>query len=277
MTKIALLQMTSSTNPGINATQLVEAVRQAAEGGAKMLFTPEMSGLLDRDRARASAAITVEDKDVVLSAVREAARLHNIWVVIGSLAIRTERTDGRFANRSFVIDQTGAIRARYDKMHMFDVDLASGETWRESNAFAPGSKSVIAPTPAGPLGLSICYDIRFPALYQRLSGAGAMLLNVPAAFTVPTGQAHWHCLLTARAIENACWVIASAQSGAHEDGRATFGHSLVVSPWGEIVLDMGDETGLAFIDIDLAAVDKARNHIPVLDHRRAVPDPEFAQ
>ena len=270
MTRIALLQMRSGIDPEDNANTLVRAVAEATAGGAMMLFTPEMSGLLDRDRKRAAASIATETADIPLNRVREAAATHGLWVSLGSLAVTDKRTDGRLANRSFLIDDRGDIRATYDKIHLFDVDLPTGETWRESAAYLGGDQAVIADTPAGMLGLSVCYDIRFPDQYQALSAAGAQILSVPAAFTVPTGKAHWHVLLRARAIENACWVIAAAQSGLHEDGRSTYGHSLVIDPWGEVVLDMGEGEGLAFAEIDLARADDAQSRIPVLAHRRAI-------
>ena len=269
--KISVFQMCSGIDPQANATALVVAIAEAAIGGAKMLFTPEMSGLLDRDRLRAAEKLSNEATDFVLSSVRTAAAFHNIWVALGSLALSGERDDGRLVNRSLIIDGSGEVRARYDKLHLFDVDLVSGETWRESSAYAPGDGAVVVQTPVGRLGLSVCYDLRFPALYSTQSGAGAELLAVPAAFTVPTGKAHWHVLMRARAIENAAWVIAAAQCGSHEDGRETFGHSLVIDPWGTVVLEMSDGVGLGFADIDLAAVFDARRRIPVLDHRRAIP------
>ncbi|VVT08757.1 Nitrilase [Sphingomonas sp. EC-HK361] len=268
-TRIALLQMTSGISPAANAVVLSGAVADAARNGAAMLFTPEMSGLIDRDRTRAAAHIVAEDDDPVLAAVREAAVRAGIWVHLGSIAVR--RSDGRFANRGFVIDNEGAIRARYDKLHLFDVDLPTGESWRESAAYAAGVSASVIDTPVGALGLSICYDLRFPALYGALSDAGASVLGVPAAFTRPTGVAHWHVLVRARAIENACWVVAAAQTGVHEDGRATYGHSLVIDPWGEVVLDMGEGAGLGYATIDPARVAEVRRRIPVIDHRRAIP------
>jgi predicted amidohydrolase len=234
-----------------------------------MLFTPEMSGLLDRDRARAATTIAAREDDRVLAAVREAAGKHGVWVHLGSLAVR--RTDGRLANRGFVIDDVGAIRATYDKLHLFDVDLAGGESWRESASYAAGSRAVVVATPLGKLGLSICYDLRFPALFAALAEAGATILSVPAAFTVPTGRAHWHVLMRARAIENGAFVVAAAQSGTHEDGRATYGHSLAVDPWGEVLLDMQERAGLGFVEIDPARVEEVRARIPVLRHRRPIP------
>lgn len=265
--RIALLQMTSGIDPVANAAQLVAAIAQAKAGGAAMLFTPEMSGLLDRDRKRAAANQYPECGDPVLAAVCAAAKRDGLWVALGSLAVREGE---RLANRSFLIDDQGQIVARYDKIHLFDVDLATGESWRESSAYQAGNGTVIANTPIGTLGLSICYDIRFPALYASLSAGGATILAIPAAFTVPTGKAHWHVLMQARAIENAAFVVAAAQSGLHEDGRSTFGHSLVVDPWGEIILDMGDGAGLGFVDLDLGRVEDARARIPVITHRRPI-------
>lgn len=267
--KIGLLQMTSGIDPVANAMTLTDAVRAAAASGAAMLYTPEMSGLIDRDRSRAAASIVAEEDDGVLAAVREAAAKANIWVQLGSLAVR--RPDGRLANRGFVIDAAGAIRARYDKLHLFDVTLATGESWRESASYAAGEGACVVDTPVGLLGLSICYDLRFPDLYRALSDAGAGVLAVPAAFTRPTGAAHWHVLLRARAIEAAAYVVAAAQTGIHADGRATYGRSLVVDPWGEVLLDMGDAPGLAFAEIDPARREDVRTRVPVLEHRRAIP------
>ena len=267
--KLALLQMTSGIDPAANAATLTSAIHEAGANGAAMVFTPEMSGLIDRDRGRAGASIVAEEDDRVLAAVRAAASAAGIWVHLGSLAIR--RADGRYANRGFVIDESGAIRARYDKLHLFDVDLPSGESWRESAAYAAGEGAVVVDTPVGPLGMSICYDLRFAALYAALSGAGATILAVPAAFTRPTGAAHWETLLRARAIESAAFVIAAAQTGEHQDGRATYGHSLVIDPWGEALLDMGAPAGLGFVDIDPARVAEVRARIPVIAHRRTIP------
>lgn len=234
-----------------------------------MLFTPEMSGLLDRDRERASSVVQSEQADEVLAAVRTAAETHSIWVHLGSLALRGE--GGKLVNRAFVIDPAGEIVGRYDKMHLFDVDLPTGESWRESAAYQAGSRPVVVRgTPVGALGLTICYDLRFPAIFERLSEADAQLIAVPAAFTVPTGKAHWHVLLRARAIEAGLFVVAAAQSGEHEDGRSTFGHSLVVDPWGEVIVDGGDGEKLLFAEIDLARIAEVRSRIAVLQHRRAI-------
>ena len=271
MTRIAVLQTTTGIDPAANAASLVDGLRQAKAGGAEMVFTPEMSGLLDRDRTRAAGNIVPEGEDRVLAAVREAAAGQELWVALGSLAIRRE--DGRLANRSFLIDAGGAIAARYDKMHMFDVTLASGETWRESAAYVPGDEVVTADgTPLGRVGLTVCYDIRFPALFEELGRRSCDVIAIPAAFTVPTGKAHWHLFQRARAVEASAWVVAAAQVGEHEDGRRTYGHSLVVDPWGEVVLDMGGESpGLAFAEIDPARIAEVRAQLPSLANRRPIP------
>jgi predicted amidohydrolase len=272
--RIAVAQLTSGIDPAANARRLADAADEARSGGAAMLFTPEMTGLIDRDRARAVTAINDEGNDVTLAAAREAAARHGMWLHLGSLALR--RPDGRLANRGFVIDDRGAIRARYDKLHLFDVDLPTGESWRESAAYAPGEGAVVVDTPIGALGLSICYDLRFPALYQALSAVGAAVLAIPAAFTRPTGAAHWHVLMRARAIESAAFVVAAAQTGKHEDGRATYGHSLVVDPWGEVLLDMGEDAGIGFAELDFDRIADVRSRIPVIDHRRPIPPVERA-
>jgi predicted amidohydrolase len=271
MTRIALFQSTTGIEPSANARALEKAIADAAAGGAEMLFTPEMSGLLDRDSARAASNRRTEDEDEVLAACREAAQRHGIWLHLGSLAVLSD--DGKVANRGFVIDREGAIRARYDKIHLFDVDLPTGESWRESSTYSSGKGVVLVDgTPVGKLGLTICYDLRFPGLFARLAEAGADLISVPAAFTVPTGKAHWHVLLRARAIEAGLFVVAAAQVGTHEDGRQTFGHSLVADPWGDVLLDMGDQPGVAFADIDLKRISDVRARIPALSHRRPIPD-----
>lgn len=270
--RAAILQSTSGIDPAANAAMLVEAIGQAKAGGADMVFTPEMVGCIDRNRERASASLTDEANDLVLATVRDAAAKAGLWVHIGSLGLKGERTDGRWVNRGLMIDDTGAIRARYDKIHLFDVDLPDGISWRESAVYGPGEALVAVDTPWARMGLSICYDLRFVDLYRRLSDAGACALLIPAAFTVPTGQAHWETLLRARAIESACFVIAAAQVGRHADGRDTYGHSMVVDPWGEVLLNMGDKEGLGFVDIDFARVEQVRARIPVLAHRRVLPE-----
>lgn len=269
MTRIGIYQACTGIDPARNAADLVAAIDRAAGEGAAMLFTPEMSGLLDRKRSRAAQSIVAESEDTVLAAVREAAARTGVWVSLGSLAVARE--DGRWANRALVIDGSGAIAARYDKLHMFDVDLDSGESWRESNAYVAGDDVVTVETPVGRLGLSICYDIRFPALYEALGQARCDVIAIPAAFTVPTGRAHWHVLQRARAIEASAWVVAAAQVGQHADGRETFGHSLVVDPWGEVMLDMGEEgPALAFAEIDRGRIEKVRAQLPSLANRRPI-------
>jgi len=271
MTRIALFQSTTGIDPQANARTLEQAIAKAAGGGAEMLFTPEMSGLLDRDSARAAKNLRSEQEDEVLAACRGAARRHHIWLHLGSLAVLID--DGKVANRGFVIDREGEVRARYDKLHLFDVDLPTGESWRESNVYSAGEGVVlINGTPVGKLGLTICYDLRFPGLFARLAESDADMISVPAAFTVPTGKAHWHILLRARAIEAGLFVVAAAQVGRHEDGRQTFGHSLVVDPWGEVLLDMGEQPGVGFADVDLKRISDVRGRIPALNHRRPIPE-----
>jgi predicted amidohydrolase len=268
--RIALYQAQSGIDPAANADRLDRAVREAAAGGAAILFTPEMSGMLDRDRERANSKARREADDQVLARVRAAAAEAGIWVHLGSLALRGE--GDKLVNRGFVIDDQGDIRARYDKIHLFDVDLPTGESWRESAMYQAGAQAVIVrETPVGTLGLTICYDLRFPELFRRLSEAGADVIAVPAAFTVPTGKAHWQVLMRARAIESELFIVAAAQAGHHEDGRDTFGHSLVADPWGELLLEMGGDPGLAFVDIDLGRIADVRSRIPVQQHRREIP------
>jgi predicted amidohydrolase len=271
MTRIALFQSNTGIDPEANARGLGAAIEEAASGGAEMLFTPEMSGLLDRDSARAAKNLRREENDPVLAAARDAAKQNRIWLSIGSLAVLGE--DGKVANRSYIIDREGQVRARYDKIHLFDVDLPTGESWRESNVYSAGQGVVLANgTPVGKLGLTICYDLRFPMLFARIAEADADVISVPAAFTVPTGRAHWHILLRARAIEAGLYVVAAAQVGHHEDGRSTFGHSLVVDPWGDVLLDMGEEPGVGFAEIDLKRISDVRSRIPALNHRRPIPE-----
>jgi deaminated glutathione amidase len=269
--KIAVHQMCSGIDPGANVTVMQEAIGVAAANGAVMYFAPEMSVLLDRDRARGRENIVAEEASEDLKALQLAASQHNVWVHLGSLAVRSD-VAGLFANRSIIIDNTGKIRARYDKIHLFDVQLSTGENWRESNAYVPGQAPVIAMTPLGPMGLSICYDMRFPDLYSAYSKRHVAAIAVPSSFTVPTGQAHWHTLLRARAIEAETFVIAAAQSGRHADGRETYGHSLVIDPWGTVLLDMGEGEGLGYAEIDLRRIDEVRAQIPVHANRRTIGD-----
>ncbi|MFM5916921.1 MAG: carbon-nitrogen hydrolase family protein [Novosphingobium sp.] len=269
MHRIAVLQMTSGIDAAANAEAIAQASNAAAMGGASMLFTPEMSMLVDRDRSRAAESITAEADSAALDQVRGAAARSGVWIALGSMAVLRE--DGRWANRSFVIDGSGAIVARYDKIHMFDVDLATGESWRESNAYAPGDQVVTVNSPIGRLGLAICYDLRFPALFEALGRAACDLIAIPAAFTVPTGSAHWHVLQRARAIEATAFVVSAAQVGEHQDGRQTYGHSLVIDPWGEVLLDMGGEAaGIAFAEIDPARIAEVRAQVPCLANKQPI-------
>ena len=265
--------MCSCVEPEKNASNMVDAIHKASAAGAKMYFAPEMSILIDRDRKRAATRITLEPDSPHIRTLCKAAQSAVVWIHIGSVPVLDEDGSGRFVNRSLVIDGDGDIRGRYDKIHLFDVDLASGESWRESSAYRGGEEPVAVETPIGLMGLTICYDMRFPDLYSAYSKIAVAALSVPAAFTVPTGKAHWHSLLRARAIEAEAFVIAAAQSGQHEDGRQTYGHSLVVDPWGEVVLDMGEGEGLAIVELDLKRLDEVREQIPVHQNRRAISKP----
>ncbi|PAL24984.1 carbon-nitrogen hydrolase family protein [Sphingopyxis sp. GW247-27LB] len=271
LSRIALVQMTSGIDPDANLAAIDRALADAAAGGAAMAFLPEMSLLLDRDRERSAAHIAREADSPWPAALQDMARRHGLWLHSGSMPLLAETGDRR-VNRSHVIAADGTIRARYDKIHMFDVDLPTGERWSESASYAGGDALAVVETPVGMLGLSVCYDLRFPELYRALVDRGATLLAVPAAFTVPTGEAHWHVLLRARAVETGCHVVAAAQCGPHADGRATYGHSLVADPWGAIAIDAGgypEDSGftLAFAEIDAAAVQRARAAIPLARSR----------
>ena len=264
--RIALLQLTSGIDPAKNAVIAADMARSAAQQGVDIIFTPEMTGLVDGKRERASAAITAADDDVTLAALQTVAREAGVWIAIGSLAVNG--ANSMSANRSFLIDNSGKITTTYDKIHLFDVDLPSGERYRESASYAPGNTAVVATTPWGKLGLTICYDLRFPQLYRRLAKAGAQMIAVPAAFTQTTGEAHWHTLLKARAIETGCYIIAAAQTGSHEDGRTTYGHSLVIGPRGEIIAEAGTVPEIIMAELDMSAVDAVRARIPSLTHDR---------
>ena len=275
--KIALLQLSVSDDPAENLPHTRAMLDEAAGAGAGFVLTPEVTNCLSSDRAHQRAVLRHEEEDETLAALREDAARLKLWLLIGSLALKTNDEDGRFANRSFLIGPDGAIRARYDKINMFDVDVSETEKYRESAGYRPGTRAVIAPTPFGTLGLSICYDVRFPQLYRRLSQAGAQILTVPAAFNDTTGKAHWQSLLRARAIENGAYVLAPAQTGTHaaHEGRPrrTWGHSMVVAPWGEVVADGGTDPGITYAEIDLAAVERARRRIPSLMHDRPFEGP----
>lgn len=272
MPKIAVLQMCSGIDPEANLATITDAVRAAAENGAKMLFTPEMSVLLDRDRQRAARWINQDYEQAVVDTLALKAAKWQIDLALGSMAV--PHWSGKSANRSHYFRQDNQNPVTYDKIHMFDVDLANGESWRESNAYEPGREVVtIEGTPLGRLGLTICYDLRFPDLFSALGKRRCDAIAVPAAFTRPTGAAHWHVMLRARAIEASAFVIAAAQVGKHADGRETYGHSLVVDPWGEVLLDMGgDEPGLGFCKIDLGRIAEVRQQVPSLANRREIPN-----
>lgn len=277
MIRVGLVQTCTGLDQAANAAVLAASVDDLASRGADIVFTPEMCGLLDRNTERLKAAARPEADDPALAAMAEVARARGVAVAVGSLAIRDPAlAGGRLANRSFLIDASGRIAARYDKMHLFDVDLPNGDRYRESASFSGGDRAQLVDLPWGRLGLAICYDVRFPQLHAALAQAGAQVIAQPAAFTVPTGSAHWHVLLRARAIETGAFIVAAAQTGVHADGRETFGHSLVVGPWGDIRLDMGTKPGTALVDIDLADVADVRSRIPNLRHGRMIAQPQIA-
>lgn len=264
--KAAMIQMRSGLQPGVNIDAAVRYIGDAKSAGAEYVLTPEMTNILAANREQLFAVVVEEEADASLATLREVARKLGIYVHVGSLAIRV--SPDRAANRSFLIDPKGDILARYDKIHMFDVDLAGGESYRESRNYRPGELAVLADLPWGRLGLTVCYDLRFPALYRALAEAGATMLAIPSAFTKQTGEAHWHVLVRGRAIENGCFVFAAAQSGRHENGRDTFGHSLIVDPWGRIIAEGGTEPGVIVAEINPAEVASARARIPSLQHGR---------
>jgi deaminated glutathione amidase len=264
--RVGLIQMRSGRTPAANLDAAGKLIGEAKAGGADYVQTPEMTNILEAKRDALMAAILPEHEDPSLAAFRELARRHHLWLHIGSLALKV--SPDRAANRGFLIDPHGEIAARYDKIHMFDVDLANGESYRESRSYAPGDHAVVADLPWGRLGVTICYDLRFPALYRALAEAGCTFLAIPSSFTKQTGEAHWHVLNRARAIENGCYVFAAAQGGRHENGRDTFGHSLVIDPWGRILAEGDVEPGVVMAEIDPAAVATARSRIPSLQHGR---------
>jgi hypothetical protein len=264
--KIGLVQMRSAIDPQANLAAALAAIAEAKRAGADYVLTPEMTNIMESKRERLLATIMDEERDPALAALRAAARQHSIYVHIGSLAVKV--SPDKAANRSFLIDRKGEIVARYDKIHMFDVDLGNGESYRESRTYRAGELAVVADLPWGRLGVTICYDLRFPALYRALAESGAAFFSIPSAFTKQTGEAHWHTLMRARAIENGCFVFAAAQGGKHENGRETFGHSLVVDPWGRIIAEGGTEPGVILAEVDPAQVSAARSRIPSLNHGR---------
>jgi predicted amidohydrolase len=280
----ACIQFTAGPDPEPNLRQVSELIRRARAAGADLIMTPEVSNFIESGRRRRDKARREAD-DLFLAGMRDLARETGAWILVGSLVIDPAGEPGaepgakttgeeRLANRSFLIDAAGGIVARYDKIHMFDIDLPGGESYRESNAYRPGARTVVAETPWGRLGMSVCYDVRFPHLYRALAQAGADFLAVPSVFTVPTGKAHWHVLLRARAIENGCYVFAPAQWGEHAGGRRSYGHSLIVDPWGEIIADGGEEPGLVTAQIEPERIAKARGMVPSLQHDRTFSPPE---
>ena len=270
--RAVILQMCSSDDPGENTKTVLTALAEAKAAGADILLTPEVTNCVSQNRSHQAAVLHPQDTDPTLAAVRKAAREAGIWVLLGSLGVQSGHPDGRFANRSFLVSDQGEIAGWYDKIHMFDVNVTETETFRESDGYRPGDRAVVVNTPWARLGLSICYDMRFAYLYRDLAKAGAQVLTVPAAFSPVTGKAHWETLLRARAIETGCFVIAPAQTGDHKVStgkpRQTHGHSLVVAPWGEVLLDAGTEPGLHVIDVDVEEVDKARGRVPSIRHDR---------
>jgi len=272
--RAAAIQVNAGPEIGPNLDAAGDLVRRARAAGAELICLPENVSMMVQGRAKISARARPEAEHPGLPFFRDLAAETGAWLMTGSLAVALE--DGRFANRCYVVDPTGRVVAHYDKIHMFDVDLGGGETYRESATYRPGDRAVVAAMPWGGLGMTICYDVRFAYLYRALAKAGARIITVPAAFTVPTGRAHWHVLLRARAIETGCFVIAPAQTGTHDEGRQTFGHALIISPWGEVLADAGAEPGFVIADLDLSQVDAARGKVPALTHDRAFGGPVLA-
>lgn len=275
--RAGLVQLNVGDDPTGNLPVTLAHIRRAAEGGAGFVLTPECTNALSGNRAHQRAVLRHEDDDPTLAALRDEAARSGIWLLIGSIGVLTHDADGRFANRSFLIAPSGEISARYDKIHMFDVNVSETEVYRESSAYRPGDKAVLADAGFAKIGMAVCYDLRFPHLFRRLAQAGAQILTVPAAFNHITGAAHWEVLLRARAIETGCFVLAPAQTGFHTEtggkGRRTYGHSLAIAPWGEVLADAGVEPGLTLVDLDLSQVDKARARVPSLTHDRGFTGP----
>lgn len=275
--RAALVQLTVGDDPQANLPETLTYLRAAAAGGADLVLTPECTGLLSSSRDHQRRVLRTEAEDETLAALRAEARAIGISVLVGSLGLLTGDADGRFANRSFLIGADGEIVARYDKIHMFDVNVSETEVYRESAAYRPGARAVVADMPFARIGMAVCYDLRFPHLFRRLAQGGAQILTVPAAFNHLTGEAHWEVLLRARAIETGCFVLAPAQTGFHPEehgkGRRTHGHSLAVNPWGEVMVDAGTDPGVTFVDLDLSEVDKARGRVPSLTHDRPFDGP----
>ncbi len=263
----ALIQTTSGRDPVLTMDAILPQISEAAASGTQFVMLPETVGMMEPNPELLREKARPESETLALDQLRAAAAKAGVWMLIGSLVVRFEDA-GKLANRSFLVDAAGDIQARYDKIHLFDVELASGERYRESANYRPGENLVTTDTPWGCLGMSVCYDLRFPHLYRALAQRGAGFLTVPSAFTRPTGKAHWHTLLRARAIENGCFVFAPAQCGEHEGGRQTYGHSLIVDPWGEVIADGGDKPGIVMAKIDGARVTAVRDQVPSLRHDR---------
>ena len=270
--RVGLIQLNGSDAPATNLVQMEQMIAEAAADGAELVATPEVCNCISTSRSHQNAVLQHEEDDETLAALRAGAKQNGIWLLIGSIALKTSDADGRFANRSFLVGPDGQVAARYDKIHMFDVTVSEAETYHESKGYRPGVGTAVTTTPLGTIGMTVCYDVRFPQLYRDLAQAGAEIITVPAAFSAVTGAAHWEVLLRARAIENGCFILAPAQTGQH-NRRSTYGHSLVVDPWGTVVLDMGDQPGWACVDIDLGQVATIRQKIPSLSHDRAYTQP----
>lgn len=275
--RAALIQLSVTDDPAANLAVTRQLVREAVAGGAGFVLTPEVTNCLSSDRAHQISVLAHEEDDQTLARLRAEAERAGIWLLIGSLGIKTHDADGRFANRSFLIGPDGGVKARYDKIHMFDVNVSATEQYRESAGYRPGTQAVLAKTPFAEVGMAVCYDLRFPHLFRRLAQAGAQVLTVPAAFNDTTGAAHWEPLLRARAIETGAYVLAPAQCGTHASHngkpRRTHGHSLAVSPWGEVLADGGAEVGVSYVDLDMAEVASARARVPSLTHDRPFDGP----
>ncbi|WP_417790180.1 carbon-nitrogen hydrolase family protein [Terasakiella pusilla] len=267
--KTAVIQVNASADMDENIQTASTMIRTAKDQGAQLICTPENVTMMEFGGDNVIAASFPQDSHPALKAFQALAKELDIWLLVGSLAVKQD--SGKVANRSFLLSNEGAIAGQYDKIHLFDVDLEGGESYRESNTFDGGEQAVLADTPWGKLGMSICYDVRFPHLYRAYGQAGANIITVPAAFTKPTGRAHWEVLLRARAIENGCFVIAPGQCGTHKGDRETYGHSLIIAPWGEILSEAGEEPGIFMADLDLSEVDKARGKVPSLKHDRPYP------
>lgn len=276
MTKftVGLVQPNAIDDMAANIAFVEEQTRRARDKGAAFVMTPENAVFMTLGRDRTLAAAPAEAAHPALAAFRALAKETGTWFLAGSLHVRV--SEQQAANRSYLIDPQGVVVASYDKIHMFDVQLKGGENYRESSTFRPGARAVVAETPWGKLGMTICYDLRFPHLYRSLAQAGASMLTIPSAFTRPTGMAHWHVLMRARAIETGCWVFAPAQTGDHPLGRKTYGHSVVIAPWGETIADAGEAPGFVTAEVDMAKVEEARSMVPSLTHDRAFAGPEFA-